>query len=133
MKNISKNQLIFTVLSIAFTSAFFYLLQNFITSETWNNVIITAFAFGILMFLNGLVNGYFEDERNLRINLSFSYHLITFITFNAVHLIYTFIYELLFLSSNAMFGAFFWSIGLIVHFLYVQKTIKGYTPEELFE
>jgi len=133
MEKLSKNQLLFAIIAVLLTFTFLHALRHFITNQIWNGIYIIAIGFGILMFLNGLVNGYFDDERKQRIDISFRYHFITFVTVNSVHFLYLLVFETNFTLTNAVWGLIAWSIGLLAHFLYSRKTIKGYTAEELFE
>jgi hypothetical protein len=41
------------------------------------------------MFLNGLSNGYFDNDGMQRIDLAFRYHLLTFVIVNGVHCVYS--------------------------------------------
>jgi hypothetical protein len=133
MEKLSKNQLLFTLIAVVLTFTFLYTLSHFITNQIWNGIYIIAIGFGLLMFLNGLINGYFDDERKQRIDISFRYHFITYISINSVHFIYLFFDDTNFKLLDAILGAIAWGIGLLAHFLYSRKTIKGYTAEELFE
>jgi len=133
MKNLTKNQLFFALLSIVLTTLFFYMLNNCISNQHWKSIYILAFAFGALMFINGMINGYFDAERLQRIDISFRYHLITFMVVNCIHLGCVLIANSFFNFTNVFIATFFWSIGLFFHYLYSRKTIKGYAAEELFD
>lgn len=133
MKNLSKQQLSFAIVCVALTASFLYTLNKFISNQQWESINIIAIIYGALMFVNGLLNGYFDTNRLLRIDLSFRYHLITFITVNGVHVIFLLLANTNFTIVNALLSTLFWGIGLFVHYLYAKKTIKGYTAEELFE
>lgn len=133
MKKPSKHQALFAILSVVLTTVFLLTLNYFIANKEWKNINIIAIAFGILMFVNGLANGYFDNHRMYNYDLGFRYHLITYFAVNVVHIVYVLIASSHFTFKNAALGAIFWGIGLLVHSLYVKKTIKGYTPEELFD
>lgn len=133
MKKLSKHQLVFAIISVVLTFTFLHLLNNFIANQEWKSINVIALFFGGLMFLNGLLNGYFDTDSMQRIDLSFRYHLITFITFNVMHIIYVVMANSNFTFKHALLSTLFWGIGIIVHYLYARKTIKGYTAEELFD
>ena len=76
MKNLSKQQLSFAIVCVVLTASFLYTLNKFISNQQWESINIIAVIYGALMFVNGLLNGYFDTNRLLRIDLSFRYHLI---------------------------------------------------------
>ncbi len=133
MRKLSKQQLIFAIVSIVLTVVFLYTLNHFIDTKIWKNINIIAIAYGALMFVNGLANGYFDDDRFQRFDLGFRYHIITFLTVNSMHLIFVLLPDSNYTFTNFILSALFWGIGVFGHYQYARKTIKGYTPEELFE
>jgi hypothetical protein len=133
MKKLSKNQILFAVISLVLTALFLHSLNYFIANQQWKNIQIFAVAFGVFMFLNGLINGYFDSKDMQKMELSFSYHLITFISFNAVQFLYLMLYSSRFSFMNTALTTLFWGVGVFVHYLSTKNTIKGYSAEELFD
>jgi hypothetical protein len=108
-------------------------MNSFIDLKQWQSVYIIAFTFAVCMFVNGLLNGYFDNERLQRIDINFRYHLITYLVVNGMHFIFLLLPNTHYNLLNAFLSALFWGIGLFAHHSYSKKSIKGYAIEELFE
>jgi site-specific recombinase len=72
-------------------------------NHQWKNINIIAMVYGVLMFINGLANGYFDNDRMQKIDLAFRYHLLTFIIVNGIHCIYSIIPDSHFNSCFKLF------------------------------
>lgn len=135
MIHLSKPQKFFAFTSIVLTILFAYFLHLLLDIKAYQSIPYYAIGYGVLMFLNGLLWGFFDRVRNSRFAIGFIYHLITYISVNTVFLIAMFFYTPM---KKITIWAYlnqivWWGVGLILHYYYSKKTIKGMKPDEIFE
>jgi hypothetical protein len=118
------------VLSIGF---FFYLYSSLETRE-YSYIWVAAISYGLLMFLNGFVWGWFDSVRKSQHDLGFMYHLYTFAIVNLVNLVLMSIfgYTEQYLRYFLLFHILCWGFGLSMHYFGSRKRIKGMNKEDLF-
>lgn len=135
MFKLSKDLKAFGALAFFYTLVFNYYYSAFITESQWSNVAIAAALYFIGMFATGLILGAKDPIRTSRIDQGFHYHFVTYVVVNTISIIWT----LLGFSAeadtvgNSLLTAFFWGVGLLVHFLVVRHMIKGISRDKVFE
>ncbi|MBL4625257.1 MAG: hypothetical protein JKY42_08990 [Flavobacteriales bacterium] len=129
------NQKYFGILNLIFSISFFYYLNSSLHEKSYDFLTLSAVLFGLLIFIAGYILGYKDPIRNSRNNISFQYHLTTFIVVNSVGIPWLFISRGLNTSSliSASLQLFPWAIGLLIHFYFSSKSIKGMDKEEIFD
>lgn len=132
MKQFTVNQKSFSLISIVLTISFYYILFTSLGSKNYSVVIISAIGYAITMFLNGFMCGKNDKVKELRIDIGFRYHFLTYVICNSIYLIF-----IIAIFPNFDVFSFIgqvggWGIGLIAHYFYSKKSIKGYQKEELF-
>ncbi|MEE4311151.1 MAG: hypothetical protein V2J62_04725 [candidate division KSB1 bacterium] len=139
MIKLSRNLKIFSLLFILYTISFRYFLSLSITNH--NHVVqwATAIIYGVTIFITALVLGKSEDINIGVIYLGFKYHLMTYVIFNVITLLW---HSLGFVSqyedfSRVLLLLVVWGIGLLIHFLLSQHSsknaIKGVPKEDIFD
>ena len=135
MKTMTTNLKYFCGLTIIFSVIFFYYLYAALSIESYDKISIYAALYGSVLFISGLALGYFDSVRHSRLDLGFHYHLMTFIIVNVIGLISLFI-DMGFNKNTLLYAILsivFWAIGLLVHYYYSSKSIKGMDKENIFE
>jgi hypothetical protein len=139
MKTLTKNLKIFGVLFIFYTIVFRYFLSLSISNHNQIMMWATAILYGVTIFMTAWMLGKSEDIRVGFIYLGFKYHLMTYVIFNGIALLW---YSLGFASkyekiSHVLILIAAWGIGLLIHFLvsllYGKNAIKGIPKEDIFE
>lgn len=135
MKTMTRNLKYFSGITLIFSIIFFNNLYSALLNESYNNIGIYASLFGIAIFVSGLTLGYYDSTRNSRLDLGFHYHLNTFIIVNCVGITASFISMGLSWKTmaSAILSILFWGLGLVVHYFFSLKTIKGYDKKEIFD
>ena len=134
MLSLSRNLKLFSVLMTIYSIVFQNYYNQFLNEENWNYVILCAAGLFVTSFATGLILGWKDPLRNHRNDLGFLYHLMTYITVNAVAVVWF----LAGLSSDKVTPVMIimmvisWGVGLLVHHLISRKTIKGMTKTEAF-
>lgn len=135
MKTMTNNLKYFSVLTLIFSTAFFYYLYSSLQTHSFGNIWLFAILFGVVLFIAGLVLGYKDSVRRSRADLSFQYHLMTFIIVNVIGIPWLFIS--MGLNNDTLLSATFqcipWGIGLFVHYYFSSRSIKGMNKEEIFD
>jgi dolichol kinase len=133
MEKLTKYQKRFALYAFGQSVGFFLLLNINIHSQNWSNIKITAIVFAVLMFINGLMNGYKDGRGKVLHNIGFRYHLLTFLLVNVVYLLFVAWPSSVFTFWPDIIGIACWGVGLLMHYLTTRNTIKGYQVDELFE
>lgn len=135
MKTMTNNLKYFSGLTLIFSAAFFYYLYSALQTKSFDNIWLFAILFGVALFIAGLILGYKDPVRKSRADLSFQYHLMTFIIVNVIGIPWLFIS--MGLNNDALLSAAFqcipWGIGLFVHYYFSSRSIKGMNKEEIFD
>jgi hypothetical protein len=134
MKAITAHQLRFFVFAV-FLSALFHLILGYsLSNKLWLAVLICSLGYGMAMFLNGFLNGRKDKLSAVRHDVGFRYHLLTYLAVNAVFLISLGIgNHRQWFGTGGIIGQFgAWGVGLLIHYLWSRRTIKGYSSDELF-
>ncbi len=125
----------FCGLTFIFSIIFFDALYTDLSLGSPEKIWIYAILYGLALFFTGLYLGYNDPVQKSRLDLGFHYHLMTFIIVNSIGLISLFI--ALGFNKNTLLCAImsigFWAIGLLVHFYFSSKSIKGISREEIFD
>ena len=135
MKTMSQNLKYFSGLTLIFSVIFFYYLYSSLLIGSYGKIWIYAILFGTALFVSGLILGSKDSVRNSRQDLGFQYHLMTFVIVNSVGII-SILITLGFSIQNFITGILsilFWALGLIVHYYFSLKTIKGIDKREIFD
>ena len=135
MKTMTNNLKYFSGSTLIFSILFFYYLFSSLQANEYDNIWLIAAVFGVLLFFTGLFLGRQDSVRHSRADLSFQYHLMTFIIVNGVGIPW------LLISMGADNGTLInvayqcipWGIGLAVHYYFSSKSIKGVNKEEIFD
>lgn len=132
---LTQNLKMFAVLTLIYSAIFFHVLYTNIALAQWGIVSAAGVVFFVMMFLTGLLLGMKDEQAKTRINLSFAYHLVTFIVVNAVHFLWFFADWIPLRTTFFEFGIGIaaWGLGLFVHYIFAKKSIKGYDANEVFE
>ena len=135
MKTLTNNLKYFCILTLVFSIVFFYLLYTALLAESYSNIWIYATLYGVALFTSGFTLGYNDSVRNSRLDLGFQYHLVTFIIVNLVAIVSLFIAMGINNETliNGTLHIIFWALGLLVHYYYSSRSIKGMDKEELFD
>ena len=135
MKTITKNQKYYGVLTLLFSVAFFYYLYSALETRTYDHIWIYAIVYGSLLFAGGLYFGYRDSIRESRKDLGFQYHLTVFMIVNLISVPWLFIVMGVSMDSlmNAGFQLIPWGLGLLIHYFFSSKSIKGISKQELFD
>lgn len=137
--NFTKNLKIFGFLFIFYTIIFRYFLSLSISNHDQILMWATAIIYGVTIFITALLLGKSEDIHIGVIYLGFKYHLMTYVIFNVLAILW---YSLGFASKYEDFRHVLilivaWGIGLLIHFLFSlfssKNTIKGVPKEDIFE
>ena len=135
MKTMSNNLIYFSGLTLTFSVIFFYYLYANLIIESYDKIWIYALLYGTALFISGLTLGYKDSVRKSRLDLGFQYHLMTFVVVNGVGII-SLLIAMGFSTQNFITGILsilFWTLGILVHYYYSLKTIKGMDKEEIFD
>ncbi|MCB2198960.1 hypothetical protein KQI63_06110 [bacterium] len=135
MKYLTRNLILFGLVTIALSLLFHFRLHGMLLSETYGGIWWIAFAYAGAMFLNGFFFGMFDPQRKSRVDLGFMYHLVTFVVVIPIWLGMIFFGPakgnfLLWIDLNIMVV---WAVVLLMHFLKIRKQVKGYSPDKAFE
>jgi len=139
MITITKNLKIFSILFIFYTIIFRYFLSLSISNHYQTLMWTIAITYGIAIFITAFMLGKSEDVNIGVIYLGFKYHLMTYVIFNVIGLLW---YLLGFASkyenfSHVLILVLAWGIGLLIHFLFSllssKNSIKGVPKEDIFE
>lgn len=131
----TKNLKYFSLLTSIFSCIFFFFLNRDIRTEPDHFIWLYAFLFGSSIFISGLLLGYKESIRKIRFDLMFQYHLATYIIVNIIGII-SFILSLGLNKSTlfiALAQALPWGVGLVIHYYFSLRSIKGIQKKNLFE
>jgi hypothetical protein len=134
MKQLSVMQKWFTSITILLSAGFFYFLHDAIASDNASAILKYAIIYGVAMLANGFIFGYNDSQLRNRYDIGFRYNLLTYITVNMTYLFYSLFsgkFSLPFLS-NLFITAFCWGIGVMVHYYFARKAIKGMDADEVF-
>ncbi len=135
MKAMTKNLKYFAGTTLIFSVLFFYFLYSDLSINSYDRIWIYATLYGSALFLSGLAFGYHDSIRDTRLDLGFYYHLVTFVIVNAVGLISLFMamgsYQISLLSG--LMPIFFWLLGLLVHYYFSSRSIKGMDRDRIFD
>jgi len=125
----------FSGLAIFFSATFFHYLTTALKAHTFGNIWWFALLFGVLLFAAGFLLGRRDLVRMSRSDLGFQYHLMTFIIVNLIGITWFFVSMGINKATllNALCQCVPWGIGLLIHYYYSSKTIKGMNKEELFD
>lgn len=134
MKTFFKPQAFFICLTLIWSTLIFNRLFLYLENSDYRSVPMISSLYAILMFVSGLICGYFDSIRLLRIDIGFRYHLITFVS---VHVAYA---AMLVIQNPVIAKVWLgllvqflvWGLGLLIHYLRSRSSIKGYQPEDLF-
>lgn len=134
MQTFSKQQVLFTGLTLIWSSLFFNSLTTHLEEQSYRSIPSLAGLYAALMFLSGLACGYFDSIRLTRIDIGYRYHLITFVVVHFVLLVILWIQKpaIDYFRVGLLFQFLLWGIGLLLHARRSKKSIKGYSAEELF-
>ena len=135
MKTITNNLKYFGGFTLLFSIIFFYNLYSAIANQSYDNIWIYATLYGMALFICGFVLGYNDPVQSSRHDLGFQYHLITFVVVNGVGIVSLFSAMGLSWTTffNAILSIIFWGLGLLVHYFFSTKTIKGLDKDEIFD
>ncbi|MEO0312030.1 MAG: hypothetical protein RIQ89_1687 [Bacteroidota bacterium] len=134
MKKISPSQSRFAVITTILSITFFFLLHHYIKTNQYNFILPIAVGYSILMFFNGLINGYYDHGKLTTIDKGFIYHLLTFLIVNLTSLGFILLQpDPVFSYTQLWLQLFPWGLGLYIHYLCVRNSIQGYSNEELFK
>ena len=135
MKTITNNLKYFGGLTLIFSIAFFYYLYSAVLAQSYSDIWIYVSLYGAALFISGFVLGYRDPVRKSRLDLGFYYHLITFIVVNFVGIISLFIAMGFSFRTllNAAASLIFWGLGLLVHYYFSSRSIKGINKREIFD
>lgn len=135
MKTMTNNLKYFGGLTLVLSVAFFYYLHSALHAQSFSNIWLFAILYGVILFIAGLVLGYKDPIRRSRADLSFQYHLMTFIIVNIIGIPWLFIS--MGLNNSTLLSAAFqcvpWSIGLFLHYYFSSRSIKGMNKKEIFD
>lgn len=135
MKTISNNLKYFALFTLILSILFFNYLYSSLEKDVYNNIVLFAILYGASVFISGLIYGFREKVRHTRGDIEFRYHLVTFSIVNSVGITFLIIYmglnfkNVLIISSQL----FFWGIGLLVHYYFSSRSIKGMDAGEIFK
>ena len=140
MKNLlTANLLKFTLSAIVLTILFRIALSSFITNKMIGALLISAIAYGILMWISGYFFGK-KDYENLPIHdVGFRFHLATFLAHNIISILwFTFGFQSKYEDIGIIYlTAGIWGIFLLAHFIYYlsmrKSTVHNLGREDLFE
>ena len=131
----TKNLKYFAGITFILSVLFFYLLYSDLSINVYHRIWIYATLYGSALFLSGLAFGYRDSIRDTRLDLGFFYHLVTFVIVNVVGLVSLFIamgsYPITLLSG--LLPTFFWFLGLIIHYYFSSRSIKGMDRDSIFD
>ena len=135
MKTMTNNLKYFSVLTLIFSTIFFYYLFASLRAHSYGNIWLIALSFGVLLFISGLILGRKDSVRHSRADLSFQYHLMTFIIVNGIGIPWQLISMGIDRGSliNVAYQCVPWGIGLAIHYYFSSKSIKGMNKEEIFD
>ncbi len=134
MIQLTKQSTQFAFTAIILTSLFSYFLFTWIATAQYAKIWPMAIGYGVGMFAAGYFNGVKDPIRKTRQDIGFLYHLLTYIIVNIIQ----FIALVLILGwyEPALEGLFVqavaWGIGLLIHYFFSRRSIKGHSKEELF-
>lgn len=140
MKNLlTANLLKFTLSAIVLTILFRIALSSFITNKMIGVLLISAIAYGILMWISGYFFGK-KDYEDLPIHdVGFRFHLATFLAHNIISILwFTFGFQSKYEDIGIIYlTAGIWGIFLLAHFIYYlsmrKSTVNNLGREDLFE
>lgn len=140
MKNLlTANLLKFTLSAIVLTILFRIALSSFITNKMIGALLISAIAYGILMWISGYFFGK-KDYENLPIHdVGFRFHLATFLAHNLISILwFTFGFQSKYEDIGIIYlTAGIWGVFLLAHFIYYlsmrKSTVNNLGREDLFE
>lgn len=135
MIKLSKNAKILGILMIVYSLVFHYYLSHYLAAGQHEKIIPVALTLFFVAFSTGLILGAFDPVRKSRSDLSFQYHLITYVVMNST----AFLWLATGLASNqeqlshALLTAVSWGVGLIIHWFLSRRTIKGLPKASVFD
>lgn len=136
---LTPNLLKFTLTTIILTILFRIGLSTALTNRMIIAVTACAIIYALLMFFSGSYFGR-KDYEDLPIyDVSFRFHLSTFIAFNVVSILwFVFGFESIYENIDVLYiTTSIWSVFLIIHFFYYlsvrKSSIKNLNKEDLFE
>ncbi len=139
MKVITKNLMYFAILFIMGAIVFRYGLSHFLENHSYNLVWILAAIYFLFNFFIGWFFGKRDYETLPLYDVGLRFHTVTYLLFNIVSgLWFSIGFHSHFESIRIVYvTAFFWGIGLLIHFIIYLKTrknaIKGIKKSEIFE
>jgi predicted Na+-dependent transporter len=130
----TRNLKIYIVLLTAYSLVFFYLLHTFINNEQWTNILIIAVTFFLGIGVTTFLLERLESKRNVRLDLDFTYHLMSYVVINIIGFGWYILFRLsdLLHPMNAI-GLGGWTLGLLIHYFSSRRSIKGMSKEEVFK
>lgn len=139
MKTITINQLTFAGVLIIITIAFRYGLSTLLMNMEFTWAWLIAASYALSVFAAGWVLGKKDYESLPLYDISFKFHLITYLVCNIIAELWFLLgFQSQFESVKSVWlTALFWGIGLIIHFilyLFARKnSIKGIEKSEIFD
>jgi hypothetical protein len=139
MKTMTINQLTFAGVLIVITIAFRYGLSTILTNMEFTWAWLIAAFYALSVFAAGWVLGKKDYESLPLYDISFKFHLITYLVCNLIAELWFLLgFQSQFESVKSVWlTALFWGIGLIIHFilyLFARKnSIKGIEKSEIFD
>ncbi len=125
----------FCGLAMVFSFAFFYSLYAALSAQAYNSIWIYALLFGLGLLISGFYLGYNDPVRDSKLDLGFQYHLVTFIIVNSIGIPALFLY--MGFNTETVLGAssssVFWGLGLMVHYYFSSRSIKGLDKKNIFD
>jgi|LGOV01.1.fsa_nt_gb hypothetical protein len=111
---------IFILLIFVYSVIFFYLLNEFITSQLWSSITLLALIYALLMAITGFILGFKDKVTDRKISLGFLYHFYTFIVVNFISVIWILMFQRESIL-DCLVVILAWGIGLLVHYLTSRK------------
>ena len=103
--------------------------------QEYGNIWFFSISFGVLLFISGFILGYKDPVRESRSDLGFKYHLTTFIIVNIIGI--SWLFAAMGFNANSLMNAAFqclpWGLGLLIHYYFSSKSIKGIDKKDLFD
>lgn len=139
MKTITPYLLRFVATESVLTLIFRFILSYAIESEISKMVFFTSAIYGALMFISGWYFGKKDSEYMPIFDIGFRFHLSTYLVHNGISFLWV---GLGFASKNESLSilsyiAGYWSIFLVIHFIFFlttrKRTINNLDKENIFE
>ncbi|MAT39238.1 MAG: hypothetical protein CL946_06510 [Ectothiorhodospiraceae bacterium] len=130
----TRNFWVFCGFALIATNLFYLALAETIANQLWLELVIAALLYPASMFVVGFTLGYSDYKKGERRNADFLYHLATYIVVVGSWGIWSLFgwYP----QSDPLYNALGyagWALGLLIHYFFARRTLRGYDPEEIFE